>query len=32
MKLNEIRKGSPLFEEPQYYEKKLVNRLQVEKR
>ena len=32
MKLNETRKVSPLFEEPQYYEKKLVNRLQVEKR
>jgi hypothetical protein len=32
MKLNEIRKVSPLFEAPQYYEKKLVNRLQVEKR
>ena len=32
MKLNEKRKVSPLFEEPQYYEKKLVNRLQVEKR
>ena len=32
MKLNEKRKVSPLFEEPQYYEKKLVNRLQVGKR
>jgi hypothetical protein len=32
MKLNEMRKVSPLFEEPQYYEKKLVNRLQLGKR
>ena len=32
MKLNETRKGSPLFEEPQYYEKKLVDKLRVGKR
>jgi hypothetical protein len=32
MKLNETRKVSPLFEEPQYYEKKLVDRMRVGKR
>jgi hypothetical protein len=32
MKLNEMRKVSPLFEEPQYYEKKLVDRMRVGKR